>query len=105
MCTRERNEVQCRIEQVMIESESGRFVEGTRATCLACDHSAESFGRTDRSVRRCLAMLHEECPLGENNFYVPEVEKPKWWSTELVRGREVGPAPVLFHRPLKPPTP
>lgn len=50
-------------------------VEGIVATCSRCDHQVECFGRSQRSVRRALAMLRDECPEGESNFYVdPDVE-------------------------------
>ena len=34
------------------------------------DHSTESYGTGDKSVKRCLALMRDECPMGENNFYV-----------------------------------
>jgi hypothetical protein len=44
----------------------------TRAECLRCDHATESFGHGESSVRRCLALLRDECPNNEENFYVNE---------------------------------
>jgi hypothetical protein len=59
------------IEETMLEGDYGE-VEGIGATCSRCDHITESFGTTGSSRRRCLALLREECPRGESNFYVAE---------------------------------
>lgn len=61
--------VEVKIEEVDIENEDGREVEGVRATCLECDHETESFGTGERSRRRCLALLREECPSDYGNHY------------------------------------
>jgi len=44
-------------------------VPSVRATCSECDHQTESFGTGGDSRRRCLALLREECPMGESNWY------------------------------------
>ena len=62
--------VECEIEEVILENDEGRDVEGVQATCSKCDHQTESFGRSDKSVKRCLVLMREECPQGEDNFYV-----------------------------------
>jgi hypothetical protein len=47
--------------------------ETITAVCTKCGHFAESFCETKakpgNSLRRCLAILKEECPNGEKNFY------------------------------------
>jgi hypothetical protein len=43
-----------------------------RASCSRCGHETESFGSSERSIERCLALMREECPAGEMNFYVAE---------------------------------
>lgn len=43
-----------------------------RAICSKCGHETMSFGDSDSSVLRCLALMREECPEGENNFYVAD---------------------------------
>ncbi len=48
--------------------------DAIEATCTDCGHVTTSFGDSDRSVRRCLAMMREECPEGEDNFYVEDDE-------------------------------
>ena len=62
------------IEEVVLQSEEGRDVDGVIARCSRCDHETESFGTSDRSIKRCLALLREECPEGEDNFYVDDSE-------------------------------
>lgn len=54
-----------------LEGDNGP-VEGVVATCTRCDHTTESFGTSDASIRRCMVLLREECPRGERNFYVDE---------------------------------
>lgn len=80
--------VEASIEEVEIENEDGRTQDGVCATCSRCDHETEAFGTGPKSRRRCLVMLREECPRGEENFYVdpdddggrPEDPKPRpWW--------------------------
>lgn len=65
--------VKCEIEYVDLKNDSGRTVEGVQATCSECEHTTQSFGTSPASVRRCLAVMAEECPEavgGERNFYV-----------------------------------
>lgn len=64
--------IKCSIEETCLENENGYEVEGVVATCSKCGHSTESFGTSDASINRCLALLNEECPNGENNFYEEE---------------------------------
>ena len=62
--------VEVEVDETELENDEGRDVPGVIAHCERCDHETESFGTSDRSVRRCLVLLREECPLGEQNFYV-----------------------------------
>jgi len=64
--------VECEIEEDDVENEGGRLIDGVVATCSRCGHTTESCGTSDASVRRCLVLMREECPQGENNFYVVE---------------------------------
>lgn len=63
--------VDCTVDETELEGDYG-VVEGVTATCSRCDHVTESYGTTDSSIRRCLVLLREECPRGEQNFYVEE---------------------------------
>jgi len=60
--------VLCEIEQIDLEGVYGD-VESVRARCTKCDHTTESYGTSDASIRRCLVVMREECPRGESNFY------------------------------------
>ena len=42
------------------------------ATCSRCGHETKSFGHREASVIRALALLREECPEGQENFYVTD---------------------------------
>lgn len=64
--------VECEIEEDDIEDGEGRTVEGVRATCSQCQHQTESFGTGESSVKRCLALMREECEEGEENFYTAD---------------------------------
>ena len=64
--------VTCEISRVTLQNGAGHDVEGVTAFCTRCEHSTESFGTGDSSIRRCLVLLREECPNGEKNFYVQE---------------------------------
>jgi hypothetical protein len=62
--------VVCDIEEVMLTNDSGYDIDGVEATCRRCGHVTESFGTDDPSIKRCLALMREECPRGQFNFYV-----------------------------------
>jgi hypothetical protein len=62
-----------KIECEISESE----MDGSRsvcALCTRCGHTTESYGVSARSVRRCLALMREECPEDERNFYTADEE-------------------------------
>lgn len=61
--------VPCEVEYTELEGDYG-MVAGVVVTCTKCGEEAESFGQTDASVRRCFALLHEQC--NEDNYYVAE---------------------------------
>jgi hypothetical protein len=63
--------IKCEVTEVTLQGDRGE-VDGVMATCSRCDHSTESFGTGDNSVKRCLVLLKEGCPQGENNYYVEE---------------------------------
>lgn len=66
--------VLCKIDEVELENDNGHMIDGVEATCSKCGHSTESFGTSETSVKRCLVLLREECPEGEENYYVNEDE-------------------------------
>ena len=50
------------------------MVDGVEVSCSRCGHSTTAYGTGEGSVKRCLVQLREECPEGENNFYVGDEE-------------------------------
>lgn len=60
------------IQEIELENDEGYSIDSVEAACTRCGHVTESFGTSDASVRRCLALLHRECPKKENNFYFAE---------------------------------
>jgi hypothetical protein len=65
--------VRCTVEEVTMEGDYAE-VESVCAECSRCGHSEESYGTSDASIARCMVMLRENCPRGEQNFYVPTRE-------------------------------
>lgn len=63
--------VEAEIEEAMLQGDY-REIEGVRARCSKCGHEVESFGTGEGSIKRCLALLREECPERERNFYVAD---------------------------------
>jgi hypothetical protein len=59
----------CSIGYDEIENDEGHFIEGVAAICSRCGHLTESFGNSECSIRRCLALMRDECPEDESNFY------------------------------------
>lgn len=65
--------VECEVEETELEGDhDADNIPGVCVTCNRCGHETISYGTGEASVRRCLALLREECPNGESNFY--EVE-------------------------------
>ena len=61
--------ITCEILTVQMQGDYGA-VEGVVAECSRCGHETRSFGTGDRSRKRCMALMNEECPDDEDNFYV-----------------------------------
>lgn len=62
--------VECEIEEAeIINPQTGLPQDGICVTCSRCGHETQSFGTSDASIKRCLALMREECPEEENNFY------------------------------------
>lgn len=65
------SKVTCEVEEVRKQGDYGR-VWSVEVACTKCGHITESYGTDGASIRRCLALMREECPNDENNFYVAE---------------------------------
>ena len=62
--------VTCDIGETTLINDEGLDVESVEATCQRCGHMTESFGTDEPSILRCLALMREECPRGQWNWYV-----------------------------------
>lgn len=62
--------VYCDITYGTTENDDGEEVDCTYANCQECDATIMSYGMSNRSVRRCLVVMREECPNGEENYYM-----------------------------------
>jgi hypothetical protein len=65
--------VEATCEEDELDGDHGT-VPGLVVTCKRCGHHVEVFGTSDASARRGGAMLAEDCPKQEQNFYV--VDEP-----------------------------
>jgi hypothetical protein len=61
--------VECEIDIIWMADDKGGPTKGVRAKCISCGHETVSFGDGDRSIKRCLALMREQCPMGEKNWY------------------------------------
>lgn len=67
--------VKCDIEESSEPNDYGTETDCVIAICSKCGHEVMSYGVTDDSIRRCLAVMREECPRGEKNFYIEDDSK------------------------------
>lgn len=63
--------VPCTVEYRELQGEYGP-VDGVVVTCSRCEKQTESFGQGDISLKRCFALLRQDCD--ERNYYVQEYE-------------------------------
>jgi hypothetical protein len=68
--------VACDISTNELQGDYG-WVGGVCATCSRCGHETENYGTSDASIRRCLALLREECPNDEHNYYLDASDEPR----------------------------
>ena len=61
--------VLCQIDHIEIEGDYAP-VPSIEATCSRCGHTTQSYGQSEASIKRCLALMRQECPRQEKNFYV-----------------------------------
>lgn len=65
-------EVECEVEETEEENDNGRMQACVKVTCGDCGHAETSFGTGEKSIRRCLVLLKENCPEGKRNYYTAE---------------------------------
>lgn len=61
--------IYCDIRYGRTTNEKGIPVDSVTVECGKCGHEVTSYGGDGSSVNRCLALLNEECPENENNYY------------------------------------
>ena len=64
--------IKCEIIEDSEPNDYGTETPCIRAICSRCGHETMSYGDSEESIRRCLALMREECPLDENNFYIED---------------------------------
>ncbi len=62
--------VECQVTEIDIVNDEGKEIPGVSVECPECERSEESYGLTLRSVKRCLALLKEDCDC--DNYLIPE---------------------------------
>lgn len=73
----------CDVDYVMVEANDGRQQPGVRVSCSRCGAQEESFGTTERSIRRCMMLLKEGCQDGTDNYYAAADAKEQRSYTKL----------------------
>ena len=94
--SRSSNAVHCTVDLIEIQNERGNMIPGVSVTCPKCGHATESFGTSERSIKRCLVMMREECPKGEKNYYVADEQS----ELEEMGARSTAPAAAVTNEPL-----
>lgn len=64
--------VKCEVEFTQREDEYGKERDCVVVTCSRCGREEMSWGQGENSVKRCLALMRENCEEGEENFYIAE---------------------------------
>lgn len=64
------SKIDCDVEYTTDYNDDSREVDCVVVTCTKCGHETSSWGHGDSSVKRCMALMNEECPESENNYYV-----------------------------------
>ncbi len=62
----------CEVEYSTDENDEGVEVDCVIVTCSKCGHQVQSWGDSDQSIKRSCAVMSEECPESESNFYEAE---------------------------------
>ena len=61
--------VDCDITDIEMDGSNGYPVASVLAECRICGFVTSSYGTSEASIRRCLAMMREECPRRQRNYY------------------------------------
>lgn len=63
--------IECEVKAAEVEF-NGRLIDGVEVTCTDCGHVETAGGTSDKSVKRCLAQMRDNCPEGKDNYYVSD---------------------------------
>lgn len=63
--------IECEVKAAQVTLD-GRVLAGITVTCTDCGHCVAVAGESERSIKRGLATLRDECPEGQENFYVTD---------------------------------
>lgn len=66
------SKVNCQVEYTTDYNDNRREIDCVIVTCSKCGYQTTSWGHGVDSVKRCMAIMNEECPECENSFYVEE---------------------------------
>ena len=61
--------VPCVVREIDLENEDDLVIDSVEVICTRCGHFTRSYGTGIASIKRSLALLREECPKNERNFY------------------------------------
>lgn len=71
---KQRERIFCEVEEFEKHGDGRKPIMCVMVTCTKCGHQTESYGTHERSVRRCMALMAQECPNYESNYYHTERE-------------------------------
>lgn len=66
--------VRCSIDYISLDGDYGNEIPSVSATCGRCGYETESYGQSEASILRCLVLMREDCPEGEENWYEEELD-------------------------------
>lgn len=62
--------IHCDVEYEKVENATGQWLDGVMVTCSGCEAMTESYGQSQRSVDRCLVLMHDKCECdGDDKFF------------------------------------
>lgn len=62
--------VTCEVTLEDVARVDGSLTPGVTVQCGRCNHCVSILGQQDKSIKRALATLRQECKEGEENYYV-----------------------------------
>lgn len=65
-----KNRVPVEVEEVIVDAENGRSINGIHVTCTRCRTVTVCLGTSQASVRRACIQLRDQCD--ERNYYFVE---------------------------------